>query len=227
MRSTAATRMRSSNSRDARPVRLARYIAESALRSRSATSSPTPSAIAIPIDGPQDVLVLAERGPVAPRTDLMRSAIASATRERLDVRGDDELVACEPREHVAVPHGADKPLRGDPQQRDRLLVAQGVVDHLEVVQVEEQHGELAAGRVRLADLPADARFEKDAIGEAGQRIVGRAMLGLHAEAIALGDLQHRDDHRATELEDLVDRRRVHAGSTASSRPATAHLQVPT
>ena len=57
---------------------------------------------------------------------------------------DGELVAAEARDQVAVAHGAAQPVRDLDQQPVAGLVAEAVVDDLEVVEVEEEDGDALA-----------------------------------------------------------------------------------
>ena len=63
---------------------------------------------------------------------------------------DDELVAAEPRDGVGGPHGGGHPAGERDQQRVAGGVAEEVVDALEVVEVDEQHGRGGARPARRA-----------------------------------------------------------------------------
>ncbi len=70
---------------------------------------------------------------------------------------DRELVAAEPREHVGLAHAAGKQL-GDPDDHIIAgLVAERVVDVLEVVQVEHQQRALGAVAARQRRVRVRAR----------------------------------------------------------------------
>ena len=71
---------------------------------------------------------------------------------------DEELVAAEAADGVAGPHLLDQPARDLPQQRVAELVAEGVVDGLEAVEVEHQEGGalLVGGVEGRADQPSSA-----------------------------------------------------------------------
>jgi hypothetical protein len=61
--------------------------------------------------------------------------------------------------------------RLDDQIADRMAV--GVVDALEVIDVEQQQQRRLAGTRHAIDLAAQARFEAAAVGQTGQRIAAR------------------------------------------------------
>jgi hypothetical protein len=83
-------------------------------------------------------------------------------------------------------------------------VPQRVVDRLEVVEVEQEHGDLGLVLARAGQRVRDAVAEEGAVREAGQRVVQRLPRQLRLEALALrdvaGDPLHADD-RAVALRD--------------------------
>ena len=97
---------------------------------------------------------------------------------------DGELVAADPRDDILAAHGAQQP-GGDAAQQ---LVADGapqrVVDALEVVEIDEHHGDLAR-RARLERL-AHLLAEQGAVGEPGERVVLGLVLELLLEVAQLG-----------------------------------------
>ena len=108
---------------------------------------------------------------------------------------DRELVPTEAGDRVARRARVPEALPDGPQQRVAGQVTQRVVDRLEVVQVEEEHGRLAA-RAPADERVLDAIGEQRPVGEPGERIVKRLMpqelLRLAAcrdvEQVALQDL---------------------------------------
>ena len=113
---------------------------------------------------------------------------------------DDELVAAETRGGVLFPQAGREP-RGDRRQQqiaDR--VAERVVDVLEPVEVEEQHGKLAAPAMRAGDRLSDPVREQRAVGQAGQRVVMRHVDHALVGEAALGDLGLQSGVRAGELQ---------------------------
>ena len=96
----------------------------------------------------------------------------------LELEQHGELVAAHARDGVARAQRGVEPQRDGLQQPVAGLVAERVVDDLEAVEVEEQHGgagvRLAAARAAQGLLePVD---EERAVGEAGQRVVQRVVL---------------------------------------------------
>jgi len=106
---------------------------------------------------------------------------------------DDELVAAEAGYEVVGPDGVRQPVGHGQEELVARLVAEGVVDELEVVEVDEQHrhGRLGPGQLIPQRLP-----EQAAVGKAGEAVVGRVVgQGLLEEA-ALGDVLHGPDEAA-------------------------------
>jgi hypothetical protein len=103
-----------------------------------------------------------------------------------------ELVAAEPRDDVvgaqaarqALGHRADQPVAG--------AVAERVVDDLEVVEVDEEHGDAPGAP---AEIAGQALEEQLAVGQAGERVVvglpGELLLGV----AVLGDVDAVADPR--------------------------------
>ena len=106
---------------------------------------------------------------------------------------DHELVATEARERVARPHGAAQAVPDDAQQLVAHLVAQVVVDHLEAVDVAEEHRDLAAGPVRLEQRVVEMVEEEPAVGQTGQRVLERVPGQLLLERLALRGVAEDDD----------------------------------
>ena len=113
--------------------------------------------------------------------------------ERAVLEQDAELVAAQAGEDVAAAHpGA--------QQGGDLLehlvahqVAAGVVDHLELVEVEVEQHVLAPLGAGAADGALQADLELAAVDQAGQRVVAREVDHLALHAAELGDvLEHQD-----------------------------------
>ena len=105
---------------------------------------------------------------------------------------DDELVAAEPRDSVTGADRASDPVRDLAQQRIAGGVTPGVVDQLEVVEVDEHHSDRAVAltlhtRQRLLETVS----EKCAVGQAGQVIVHGAPTQLVLDAAHLGDVHDR------------------------------------
>ena len=83
-------------------------------------------------------------------TARIRSAASSAPPASAHVgEQHGELVAAEPGDGVLGPHRAGQPVGGDLEQPVAGVVAQGVVDLLEPVQVEQAERDGAAGALGL------------------------------------------------------------------------------
>ncbi len=84
---------------------------------------------------------------------------------------DHELVAAEASHRVARPHQRGQPLRDLPQQGVPGVVTQGVVHHLEAVEVQEEHGHeraRALGRRQRERQPIE---QQPAVREPGEKVV--------------------------------------------------------
>ena len=89
------------------------------------------------------------------------------------VEQDGELVAAEARRQVACAQARAQAAREGDEQLVADLMAEAVVDELEVVEVEEQHD---GASVRGGELRLDPLGEQLAAGEPGQMVVGGAVL---------------------------------------------------
>ena len=101
------------------------------------------------------------------------------------VEQDGELVAAEPRRQVARAQAGAQAARERDQQLVADLVAEAVVDVLEVVEVEQEHDGAAVGP---GDRGLHLLREQLAVGEPGERVVVGAVLEPGA---VLGQLPHR------------------------------------
>ena len=128
----------------------------------------------------------------ASRTDVGDLAGVVGRRDALEQ--DDELVAAEARQRVTGPDGTAQPVPDDPQQLVAHLVAQVVVDHLEAVDVTEEHGDLAARPVRLEQCVVQVVEQEPPVRQAGQRVLERVPGQLLLEGLALGRVAE-DDRR--------------------------------
>jgi hypothetical protein len=83
---------------------------------------------------------------------------------------DGELVAAEPGDGVDRPQRATQPFADLHQQLVAVVVAEGVVDLFEAVQVDQQQGGGTPFPVGLPARLVDAVAQQGAVGQAGQRI---------------------------------------------------------
>ena len=117
--------------------------------------------------------------------------------DRLGLLDDDrELVAAQARDGVAGAGRRAQPFRDGDEQPVALGVAETVVDGLEVVEVEVQHG----GRPPAADGSGqgvtEAVEEERAVRQTGQHVVERLVAELLLEGLSLGDVAIVDDDAA-------------------------------
>ena len=109
---------------------------------------------------------------------------------------DGELVPAEPGDGVPGADRRPQPVGHLPQQRVAGLVAEGVVDRLEAVEVDEDDRRRDVPPVTAAQGLADAVGEEGPVGQAGEGVVeglvGQRLLG----ALAVGDVRDVDDDTA-------------------------------
>ena len=151
------------------------------------------------------------QGLAEPLGDGLR--LADAVHER---QQDGELVAAEARDGVAVAQDRLQP-RGDlAEQLVAVGVAEGVVDLLEAVQVDEQQGDLAVGPAAAARPCVEPVAQQHPVGQAGERVVrglvpvavggGLQRLGLAAQPRRRrGDQAEDDDVEDGEADAQRDR----------------------
>ena len=127
---------------------------------------------------PADQVGRADRGNDASGDRLQRIGIRRAS-------GDDgEFVAAEPRHQVVAAHNAAQTLRHVEDELVADVMAERIVDVLEVVEIDVEHrgGEPAAAHI--IDRLLEALAEKYAVGQAADRIVQGQMAQL---SLAGGD----------------------------------------
>ena len=107
---------------------------------------------------------------------------------------DPELVAAQPCQDVGLADPAPK-RRGDRlEQVVARFVAEPVVDGLEMIQIEQQHGPAAAIAGRRLGLLGQRLLEAPAVEQRRQKIVIDEVLQTPLELLALGDvLDLRDE----------------------------------
>ena len=127
----------------------------------------------------------------------IRSAIANASESSAQVLAQhDEFISTEAPDRVAGAKRGAEP-RGQPdQQQVADIVAAGVVDELEVVEVKEHDRERptrAAGATEGVLKPVE---EQRAVGKARQRIMAGAVGERLGCELAIGDVSDRDRDQA-------------------------------
>ena len=115
-----------------------------------------------------------------------------------------EFIAAETRDGFAHAHGAGNPTRDDLQQFVPDGVSERVVDPLEPVEIEQDHGHVLMTAPTPFERMMQTIAKEDAIGEAGQLIVKRLLDELRLHALALGDVL--DDAQQARLLAVVDDR---------------------
>ena len=106
-----------------------------------------------------------------------------------------ELVAAEPGRGVGLPHHRGQPEARRHQQLVTDAVAHGVVGHLEVVQVHEQHAGRAAFALGPGQRVRRPVLKQQPVGQPGERVVEGPVLELGLELALLGDVSQRE-HQA-------------------------------
>ena len=153
-----------------------------------------------------------------------RSAISTGDTAGADVaQHDDELVAAEAAEHVAVADDRPQALAHAAQQLVADPVTEAVVDDLEVVEVDEQHGDRRRARWSRG-IGASWSRKLDAVRQPGQLVVGRRPLQLLGAAALLGDVLDVGD-RQLALAVVHHRHPVRAHITLWSLADVALLHV--
>ncbi len=101
--------------------------------------------------------------------DPLGGLLATGRRGTREENG--ELVPAEPADGVLGPHAGLQPLGDRHQQQVAVVVAKGVVDVLEAVQIEQEHRRLRLARPGGAQSQLTPNLEQRAVGQPGQRIV--------------------------------------------------------
>ena len=107
----------------------------------------------------------------------------------------DEFVAAEARHKVRVAHDGAQPVGDRAQQRIAGRVPERVVHLLELVEIDEQHREVAVALHR-GQRELHLVVEEDAVRQAGQRVVARQMVDLRLGILALGHVLDQHDRAA-------------------------------
>ncbi len=142
------------------------------------------------------------------RADLRRHALGRDERIVVQVGEQDQ---------EAVPAGAGEQVRGaerlpqprgqEPQQLVAGAVAEGVVDQLEVIEVDVQQCDLRAGAPGAGERQLELLREQRAVGQPGERVVIGEVGDLLLGGAALGDVlargQRAGDHAVGIAQDGV------------------------
>ena len=98
---------------------------------------------------------------------------------------DHELIAAQPCDGVACPEAVHEPARHLEQELVSGVVAEGVVDELEVVEIHEQHRSAAVDALGPFEPVVQALAQQGSVGQAGERIVQGLVTDVLLGALAL------------------------------------------
>ena len=133
------------------------------------------------------------------RTERLTDAFRGARRLCLFVellQKDGELVTTQASHRVAGAHARLQTVSHLDQQGVARLVAQAVVDHLEVVQVEKQHRDQVLPTVGVRHGALESIAKEGSIGQPRQRIVERLVLERRFGLLAAANVSVDADDRA-------------------------------
>ena len=105
---------------------------------------------------------------------------------------DGELVAAQPRDHVGVADGAAQQAADGDQELVAGVVAEGVVDLLEVVEVEQQQRAARAVAPAPLEVALELGVEAAPVGQAGEHVVVDEVGEPVLVAAPLGDVDDVD-----------------------------------
>ena len=126
--------------------------------------------------------------------DVLRDRLRVA--RRLDLRQHDrEFVAAEARHRVGLADALLQTLGGLAQHVVAGLVAERVVDALEVIEIDDEQRELARLAVGLREAARELVHEVLAVRQRGQRVV----VGAHVELLVLGGGRERHADAVAEV----------------------------
>ncbi len=151
-----------------RPASFAAYIAVSACLMSPTPSSASTGNSATPIEHVSVGVWSASRNGAwnASRTRVSTAITSNDAGSGIEARQDHhELVAAQARDRVRFAHGSRQPLRDRLQELVARVVAERVVDALEVVEVEEQASDVRAVALRLREDLLQPLVEQRAVGQ--------------------------------------------------------------
>ncbi len=104
---------------------------------------------------------------------------------------DHEFVTAQACHRIFFAHaGLDAP-RHLAQKQVAHRVAAGIVEHLEVVEIQKQHGAVAVAAAAAGHGLAEAVEQQATVGQAGERVVIGQSMDLRRRLLVLGDLGER------------------------------------
>ena len=107
------------------------------------------------------------------RPSMMRLAAVAASVSLVPRQQHQELVAADAADHVGLAHECAQALAQRLQQQVAGGVTMGVVDHLEMVEIDEQQGHRVAVAAGLRGGEREQFAQQGAVGQAGQVVVHR------------------------------------------------------
>ena len=187
------------------PVRLAVYMATSARRASVSASTAWSGYTAMPML-PFTWRLIPPRWNGCSMADRIRAATASASIEVARCgQQHGELVTAETGDHVVLAEQFLEPVAQLDQQPVAVVVAERVVDLLELVEVHHQEGHGVEGVRRPAQRLSQPIGQVGAVGQPRQTVVQ----GLAAQHLGrgdlLGDVLERDAHRSAREREHVRR----------------------
>jgi len=144
---------------------------------------------------------------------------------------DRELVAAHAGHRVVRADREDETRGHFLQQRVADRVPEGIVDQLELIEIEEHHPPRGVMALGVRERDVDAIAKEQTVGQAGQRIVVGLILHLLLRRLAIGDVDDRSFENAAveqgHVLDDPDRRSVappHAHFDVGERSVLSHLR---
>ena len=194
-----------------RPSRLASYSAASAWRTSTSALTTIAVSMATPDAGADVGHAGVDDERLAQRLDQPVGEVVDLARGGELLAHHHELVAAEPGDHVAPTNGGGEPLGDDAQQLVAGSVTERVVDHLESVEIEEQHGDLLLAPGGARQRLVQQVEQLPTVDQTGERIVRRAVQQLGLGGLQRGDVEdlQRGVHRRAEA--VVDQRQGQLG----------------
>jgi hypothetical protein len=134
--------------------------------------------------------------------------------KRARLQDDGEFVAAEPRDDIFRSQHVTDGIGHALQQRIARGMATGIVDRLEVIEIDEHELVLAAAEPTLIDQVLHGADEARAVGKPGQRVMGGGVGQLALQGARIGEVLE-DDDQATEFAAIVHDRRHHLTDAAA------------
>ncbi|EXI77361.1 MAG: hypothetical protein AW10_03851 [Candidatus Accumulibacter appositus] len=104
---------------------------------------------------------------------------------------DHELVAAEAGNRIAFTNAGRQSLADLFQQTVAHVVSEGIVERLEIVEIDEQQGPLSVSARARHQRQAQTVVQQAAVGQAGERVVKGQMADLFLRLLAHGDVGQR------------------------------------